>query len=401
MFVSRTLNWTIGAVLCLTSTAASVGFVQAQGGRQSAAQEEARSGERPDDGHYVNDRPLEPLDGKGGSDISGPYEVVRGWPQPLHDDGWHTRSAAGVYAESPDRVYVAATGEIPRGHLNPHAWGPDALVEYVPTYVEALLKVSRREHILLVFDRQGRLIESWEQWNSLIKSPHRIHGSPYDPGRHVWLADQSANQVFKFTRDGKTLAMAVGDKDVPRTDPQVRFSVQDIAWLPNGDFYVAGGGRVVKFSKDGKYVSEFGRPGKGPGEFQGLHSMAVDHARGRLYLADRANSRVQVFDLNGTFIDQWPNILGPFCVRLTKDGRYLWVSDGYTQKFLKFDAMTGKLLTSFGTLGTAPGAFLGIHYFDTDSEGNLYVAEDFNGRVQKLQPRKDGNPEQLLGQLMR
>jgi len=114
------------------------------------------------------------------------------------------------------------------------------------------------------------------------------------------------------------------------------------------------------------------------------------------------NSRIQVFDLNGRFLDAWPNIPGPYCIRLTADGRFLWVSDGYTQKIMKYDAITGKLVSgsTWGTMGIAPGAIWGFHYFTTDSEGNLYVGEDMAFRIQKFVPRQDGNPVQLIGQLM-
>lgn len=344
-------------------------------------------------------RSTAPVDGKGGEDVSGPYEVIADWPQPLHSD-WVMGRVAGVYAESPDRIYVATSGELPSNYQGERVWGPDTIPKLVPALTDLTNRIGRWEHIILVFDRNGKLIESWEHQNSRIKSPNRILVSRYDPEHHIWIVDQGSRQVLKFTHDGKTLVMTLGEKDVPKaSDPNAPFSVQDMAWMPNGEFYVVGGSRVMKFSKEGKYLSGFGKPGSGPGELNRIHGIVID-AKHRLYIADRGNSRIQIFDENGKYLDMWPNIVAPFCIRLTKDGQHLWVSDGYTQKFMKYD-LNGKLITSstWGTFGVVPGALWGPHDFTTDSEGNLYVAEDHNARVQKFRPRKDGNPQQLIGQL--
>ncbi|MBI2833755.1 MAG: 6-bladed beta-propeller [Acidobacteria bacterium] len=340
-------------------------------------------------------RSTAPVDGKGGEDISGPYEVVADWPQPLHN-GWQMGRTAGVYAESPDRLYVVTTGEIPSDYQGERRWGPTAIPKLFPVTSELTTKKGRWEHNLLVFDRNGKLIESWEQWNSTLKTSQRIQVNPYDPERHIWLT--SGGQILKFTHDGKSLVQTIGPDVLPKTDRPARFGPEELSWMPNGDFYVCAGTRVIKFSKEGKYLSEFGKPGKGPGEFNGIHGVIVDPTRHRLYVADRGNSRIQVLDENGQHLDTWPNIVAPYCIRLTKDGRYLWASDGYTQKVLKYD-VNGKLLTSWGTFGAVPGGLWGPHYFTTDSEGNLYVAEDYNARVQKFRPREDGNPQQLIGPL--
>jgi len=175
--------------------------------------------------------------------------------------------------------------------------------------------------------------------------------------------------------------------------------------------WAAGGHRVVSFSKDGKFVSAFGKAGTGPGEFgivgeglhgNGIHGIVIDSNRNRMYVVDRVNSRIDIFDLSGKFLDQWPNIVGAYGIRLTADGRYAWVNDGYTQKVMKYDALTGKLVpgSTWGTMGIAPGAIWGFHFFTTDSEGNLYVGEDMAYRIQKFVPRKDGNPVQVIGALM-
>lgn len=350
-----------------------------------------------------------PVGGKGGQEVTGPYRVVLNWPQPLQP-GW-TVSGDGLYVESPDRVYVGGRGT--NKDQYPHIWGPVTIRELHKSY-EIPASDTRREHLVSVYDRNGKMLESWDQWDATIGSIQRIQVSPYDPERHIWIT--TGRQILEFTHDGKKLVRTISQKDVPQTPPH--FHVEELAWTPNGDVYAGGGFQVTKFSKDGKYLAAFGELGTGPGQFgtgpapsagpadnsldgTGIHGIVIDSTRRRIYVADRVNSRIQVFDENFKFLDQWPHIIAPYCIRLTKDGRYLWISDGYVMKLAKYDALTGKLVpnSTWGTFGAAPGAFWAPHDFTTDSEGNLYVAEDYNARAQKFVPRKDGNPEQLIGPL--
>ena len=326
---------------------------------------------------------------KGGDDVAGPYEAAPSWPLPLHTDGWSWGSVAGVWAESPDQVFVFQRGEleVPKGESP----GGGLVLRPPSTSLN-----PRWEHIFLVFNREGKLVESWEQHNHLFVRPHRIRINPRDPERHIWLVDDGAHQVFKFTRDGKQLLLTLGEQGVPGNDQSHFNRPTDIDWLPNGDFYITDGyvnTRVVKFSKDGKYLFEWGKPGKGPGEFNLVHGIVIDSKR-RIYVSDRSNSRIQIFDENGKYLDEWDNIASPYYLYLTKD-EHLWVSDGLVHKFLKFD-LNGKLLASWGTFGTFPGTFWGPHQFSMDSDGNLYLAEVFNGRVQKFRPKKGADPNRLV-----
>ena len=342
-------------------------------------------------------RSYEPVNGVGGEDVSGPYSIVEGWPRPIHSD-WRMGGGAGVIAESPDRIYVVVRGEEP-ARPKPYVWGADLFT--VPGQMKkanGANKEGRWEHIVMVFNREGNMVQSWEQDNKLFGKPNRIFIDPYDPEHPIWITDSHFQEMSKFTHDGSKRLQVIGEKEAHGT-PESPFKGQDISFLPNGEFYAGGLSRVVKFSKDGKYLSEFGKPGGGHGEFYDIHGIALDLKRRRMYLADRGNSRIQVVDFDGNFIAEWPHILAPYCIRLTADGKYLWVSDGFTQKFLKYDT-NGKLLTSWGTFGIGPGTHWGPHYFDTDTEGNLYVAYDYRGDVQKFRPNKDTlHPDQLVGQL--
>jgi sugar lactone lactonase YvrE len=328
---------------------------------------------------------------KGGEDETGPYEVVPNWPQPLHNDGWTWGSTAAVWAESPDRVFVFQRGELEE-LKDPLASGG------LPKRAATSGK-PRWEHCLLVFDRSGKLVESWTQHDDKFVRPHRVAISPYDSEKNVWLVDDGAHQVFKFTNDGKKLLMMLGEKGKPGNDQYHFNRPTDIAFLPNGDFYVTDGynnTRVVKYSKDGKYLSEWGKPGKGPGEFNLVHGISIDADKQRIYVSDRSNSRIQIFDLNGKYIEEWNNIRSPYYLALSKDGQLI-VSDGVTQKILKYD-LNGNLLYGWGTFGPFPGGIWGVHQVSVDSEGNLYVAEVFNGRVQKFRPKPGADRAKLAGQ---
>ena len=223
--------------------------------------------------------------------------------------------------------------------------------------------------------------------------------SPFDPEKHVWLVDDGAHQVFKFTHDGAKLVMVIGEKGKPGNDRYHFNRPTDLAFLPNGDFYVSDGyvnTRVVKYDKDGKYLLEWGKPGKGPGEFNLVHGISIDVDRQRVYVSDRSNSRIQVFDLAGNFIEAWGDVRSPYYLALSKD-HHLVVSDGVTQKILKYD-LEGRLMHSWGTFGGFPGGLWGVHQVSVDREGNLYVAEVFNGRLQKFRPKPGASRALLIGE---
>ena len=137
--------------------------------------------------------------------------------------------------------------------------------------------------------------------------------------------------------------MTVGTPMTPGNDETHFNRPTDVAWLPDGTFFVSDGyvnTRVVKFDKDGKFILTWGQKGNEPTEtrpsyMNTVHAIAIDKNR-RVYISDRANSRIQVFDENGKFLDAWPNIRRPYSILLSED-QHLWVTDGITQKVLKYD----------------------------------------------------------------
>jgi len=338
-----------------------------------------------------------PAQEKGGEDETGPYDVVTDWPKPQATHvGFTWGSTAGIFVESPNRIYIAQRGELPLPEgVKP---GPGAI--YGAPVRPATGGKPRWQQSLIVVDGQGNLVESWTQWDAMFaegRGPHKIKISPYDPERHVWVIDDNLHQVFKFTHDGKKLVMTLGEKLVQGNDDKHFGRPTDVAWLPDGTFFISDGytnTRVVKFDKNGKFLLTWGKPGTGPGEFNLVHSVAVGADR-RVYVSDRSNSRIQVFDENGKFLDLWPNVRSPFSLHMAADGN-LWVSDGVTNKIVKYDA-NGKFLFAWGSWGQFPGALWGVHSFDVDSEGNLYTAEVYNGRAQKFRPKRGADPAKLVG----
>jgi 6-bladed beta-propeller len=338
---------------------------------------------------------------KGGGDVTGPYDLVAEWPQNWCGQGHVIGSTAGIWAESPDRVFIFARGCLPAledpGDLVPtrNASGYDLSQRDAARH-------PRWDHIVNVVDRNGRLIESWEQHNQLFVRPHRVLVNPYDPQRHIWLVDDGVHAIYKFTRDGKQLVQTIGTPKMPGNDETHFARPTDVAFLPDGTFFVSDGytnTRVVKFDRNGKYVTSWGMKGTPPNEtrpgyMNTVHAIVADKQR-RLYVSDRANHRIQIFDENGKFLEAWPNVPLPYSLLMTDD-QFLWSASGLTQKFTKYD-LNGRLLSSWGTFGILPGGFWGVHQFHVDTEGNLYTADVHVGRPQKFRPKAGVDAARLIG----
>src|SRR5713101_150153 len=158
------------------------------------------------------------LQQKGGEEETGPYEVVEKWPQwSFARAGYVQGSQGGVFAESPNRIFLANRGEIKLPEKLPNnfngAWGSFG----TPATGQ---KPELRNWIIIV-DANGKLIESWTQWDKLFeggRGPHSVKISPYDPERAVWVVDDMRQQVFKFSNDGKKLLMTLGEAGVAGND---------------------------------------------------------------------------------------------------------------------------------------------------------------------------------------
>jgi hypothetical protein len=261
------------------------------------------------------------------------------------------------------------------------------------------------------FDTSGKLVKTFGA--GMFVSPHKL---AVDRDGYLWLADNGGHQVFKLTQDGKVL-LTLGKKGIAGPGLDEFDAPTDVAIAPNGDIFVgdghSGGGtgtgnaRIMKFGKDGKFLLTWGKKGMGPGEFDVIHTLAFD-SRGRLFVGDRQNNRIQIFDQNGTFIAQWFQFGRPSGMYI--DGNdVIYVADSESR-----DARTntGQLTLPQTGYGYNPGAQRGIRigsavdgsvrYFIPDAcpypypsgssmaegvtadfEGNVYGA-DFLGDVRKF-----------------
>ena len=192
------------------------------------------------------------------------------------------------------------------------------------------------------------------------------------------------------------LLLTIGEAGVAGDDATHFGSPQDIGFLPDGSILVADGlrnSRIAKFDKDGRFLSSFGTKGTAPGQVSGVHGIAVD-ADGRIFVADRSNRRVQIFDQSGKSLDIWPNLRQANDIVLGADGT-VWVVDGTNARLVQFDK-TGKRLYFWGTYGMQPGQFWEPHQISIDSEGTLYIADSFGGRTQKYVPTPGADRSRVI-----
>jgi hypothetical protein len=372
---------------------------------------------------------------RGGQDMFGPYDVVPNWPQDLAElpghAGWTYGAGQSVFAESPDRVFILHRGELPNierpaGTVYPEA-GP-ALSFPVPQLPWRNASVGPRaslpgaldgddtdrgehgvdhrwEHCLVVVNGDGEIIEAWTQWDSLFRRPHYVTINPYDPEKHVWVVDDFRHAIFKFTNDGSELVQTIGIPNVSGDDDSHFYRPTFMAFLDNS-FFVADGyanTRVVKFDNEGNYLTEWGQAGNPPNEIRpgymnNVHGVAVDVQTRRVFVNDRANNRVQVFDENGEYLDEWSFGAEPTDIHLFYIGadNVLWAADRATNKILGY-SLEGNLIYSWGTFGDFPGGQWGVHGMSVDQNGNFYIAEVGNGRVQKYIPRTGARAETMVG----
>lgn len=284
---------------------------------------------------------------------SGPpldYRVVPGWAQ--LPKGWNFGECSGVDVDKDDNVWV----------------------------------FNRGAHPVIQFDKDGKMLQAWTEVP--VKASHGIR---VDPEGNIWTVDVEAHRLLKFTPAGQILMMigAVGGAAGKDNDVKDQFNrPTDIAFGSNGDLFVSDGyvnSRVVKFSKDGEYVKHWGKKGTGDGEFNLVHDVALD-ARGRLYVADRNNNRIQIFNQNGAFLGKWTNVGQPWGLYYVKRENALYMCDGLNDRIVKLN-LDGQVLGVLGTHGKIAGKLDFPHNLAVDSTGAIYVAEIKNWRVQKFVPK--------------
>ena len=250
------------------------------------------------------------------------------------------------------------------------------------------------------------------------------HSVRVDKDDNIWVADKGSDMVIKFNPEGRVV-MVFGRKQeasdegteplkhpkppLPPVDGMFR-QVTDMAWDSAGNTYISDGyvnSRVAKADKDGVWLKSWGEPGDKPGQFNIPHSIAVD-AQNNVYVADRGNRRIQVFDTDGKFLRQIsidvpapadaraaigakptantgtmaPGAPWTLCIT-PGPNQVLYTSDAYPGRVYKL-SLDGKVLGMLGKAGKKPGQFGWIHSIACPSENELYVAEILNWRIQKL-----------------
>ena len=241
---------------------------------------------------------------------------------------------------------------------------------------------NRGPHPIIQFDKTGRMLQTWGE--GTVKSSHGVR---VDPEGNIWAVDVKGHCVLKFNPSGRVMmVVGTGQGTSGNNDSKDAFNEPTgLAFLKNGDFYVSDGyvnSRVIKFNKDAEYLNQWGRKGAGDGEFNLVHDVAID-SQGRVYVADRSNQRVQIFDANGQYLGKWTDVGTPWGLYYVAREDALYMCDGFNNRVVKLN-LDGQILGVLGSYGKVPGKFDFAHNISVDSTGAIYVAEIKNWRVQKF-----------------
>ena len=278
------------------------------------------------------------------------YETEEGWDK--IPAGYEFPDASGVTVDKDDNVYI----------------------------------LNRGAHPVIVLDKDGNFLRSWGEG----EFDQRAHGIHCSPDNFIYTVNDSQHCIKKYTTDGKLL-MVIGDENqaaekwsgTPFNRPT------NMAVSPNtGDVYVTdgyGNSRVHRYTAEGKHIVSWGAPGVEPGEFQVPHNVVVDSDE-NVYVTDRENYRLQVFDRNGNLQAIWQNIYRPQALCMDQKG-IIYVGEMLMDTELIDYPMVGHRLNAFtkagerlarigdAMIGDGPTQFIAPHGFGVDSKGNLYVGE--------------------------
>lgn len=279
------------------------------------------------------------------------YRLESNWAK--LPDGWDFHEVAAVAVDSKDQVYV----------------------------------FSRGEHPVTVFDQDGNFLRSWGE--GVFK---RAHGLSVAPDDTIFCTDDGNHAVYHCTPAGKILlTLGTPGKAQPYMGGAPFCQCTHTALSPSGDIYVSdgyGNARVHKYTPDGRHILSWGTSGMGPGEFNLPHNIVCD-PEGWVYVADRENHRVQIFDGNGRYETEWRNLHRPGSLFMPRGCPHCYVGEaGPTYGFNRnasnlgprvsvVSKSDGKILARIGdrTKENFPGPFTSPHGIAADSHGNIYVGE--------------------------
>jgi len=333
--------------------------------------------------------------------VSNPYDVIEGWLKPF-GEGLAFGGNVGVHADSPDRIFIVQRGSTRLPYPVPS--GYDGYASSIGMSTQAG-EGRVWQNVILIVNRNGNVIEAWNQWDYLFErtdrepGPHRIRISPFDPQRRVWVIDESAHQIHAFSNDGSQLLLTLGEKNVSGNDQNHFAQPQDVALLPDGRILVGdglGNARVVVYDAQGNYLTEFGEKGTEPDQLRTVHGVTAA-PDGRVYVVDRDGRKILVYRENGALnferVAVWTGFQLPLDIVIR--GNEAWVSDLAPPKIIKFDTEGNRQATWYWPTEGRAG-FREMHTIGIDSEGAIYGADNQLGRTLKLVPRPDADPSLLI-----
>jgi peptidylamidoglycolate lyase len=301
------------------------------------------------------------------------YERVTTWPD--LGNGYTLSQPTGIGIDTSDHVFVF--------HRAGRKWTtpfPDSVIS--------------QNTILELDNETGKIIHAWGAGYFVMP-----HGLTVDKENNVWVTDVALHQIFKFSHDGKLL-MKLGTAKTPGND-SLHFNLPtDVAVADNGSFYVSdgyGNSRVAKFSASGKYMGSWGSYGNKAGEFIIPHGIAIDRKQ-NLYVADRQNNRIQVFDTSGHFIKEIKNdaqVAQLPSITIDKTDQLFAID--YDPRKKPDSTVTGSTIFTFdaghqvkehfGITGSADRTTCWLHDIAVDSKGNIYAGDIVGLQILKFKPK--------------
>ena len=285
---------------------------------------------------------------------------------------------------NPTGLGLDTNGNIIAFHRSGRTWDTDIITD---------LSLIGENTISTIDAKTGEILNSWG--NNLFVMPH---GLEVDNQNNVWVTDCGLHQVFKFDSNGNLL-MTLGEAKVSGNDTEHFNLPTDVAVSYDGSFYVSdgyGNSRIIKFSKEGKYLFEWGKFGNKQGEFNIPHGIDSDK-NGNIYVADRENNRIQKFDSKGNFIAVWQNKITEQLYSVTIDNQnnhlfgidYMTINDTIVKgsDIFRFDLETN-LQIQFGRTGFYDGPISRYHDIQIDDEGSIYVGDILGNKLQKFRLKK-------------
>ncbi|MDE0083853.1 MAG: hypothetical protein OYK82_12470 [Gammaproteobacteria bacterium] len=301
-----------------------------------------------------------------------------------------------------DQTQIQPTNDLPDPYVRVHPWGelhtgpydagayderssfmgaeegPDGSLYFMSRCIRNAC-TGAEEPPILKMDASGRLLRTWG--SGMMDFPH---GFDVDDEGNVWAADQRGHVVYKWDSEGELL-LTIGRRGMSG-DPPLLSEPTGVAVAENGDIFITeghsfaqGANRVTKYAADGSFLMSWGETGSGIGEFNVPHDVAIDSA-GRIFIGDRANNRIQIFDQAGSFLDVWYQFGRPSGIAIGPDDR-IYVADsesygtdnpGWRKGIRVGDARDGSLLYLIQDLEATAIEHSGAEAVGVDSAGNVY-----------------------------